>query len=264
LNVNILYFLVGFFFIGVALYLWIANWGNLDPGFFIGSGIICCLLGIAIATVSCLAGQGIKFQTFKRGFWTGRKIVGVYIFFLGVMFAALIVLLQTSLLAVEQFKEVYEQLIDPDNTEVPAYVNFEETIQEKFNNFFFGASSSCSASLYIWFWNWVDNNCPANMSQTLCQACFPYSVTMCVADESMLRYQHRQRCGVSLHTLQRGHHALLLVENQTVFDWHFGSGRVPGGAHLLEHHDLLLPPQGRFHTNGGEGRHRQLRAVSDK
>ncbi len=67
LNINILYFLFGFLFIGIACYLWFANWGSLDPGFFLGSGIILCLLGIAIAIVSCLAGQGIKFQTFKRG-----------------------------------------------------------------------------------------------------------------------------------------------------------------------------------------------------
>ena len=67
LNVNILYFLLGITFIGLALYLWFANWGNLDPGFFLGSGLICALFGIAVTMISCLAGQGIKHQTYKRG-----------------------------------------------------------------------------------------------------------------------------------------------------------------------------------------------------
>ncbi len=60
------------------------------------------------------------------------------------MLIGLIVLLQTSLLAVEEFKTTYETLSDPTVTETPPYVNFESTIAEKFNNFFFGASSSCS------------------------------------------------------------------------------------------------------------------------
>ncbi len=60
------------------------------------------------------------------------------------MLVGLIVLLQTSLLAVEEFKNTYEALIDPTTTETVPYVNFEATIAEKFNNFFFGASSSCS------------------------------------------------------------------------------------------------------------------------
>jgi hypothetical protein len=52
------------------------------------------------------------------------------------------------------------------------------TLSEKDVDLFF------AASLYLWFWNWVDNNCPKNMAQALCQGCFPYSVTMCVADEN--------------------------------------------------------------------------------
>lgn len=65
LNINIIYFLVGLTFVGLALYLWCANWGDLDPGFFLGSGLICALFGLAVAMTTCLAAQGIKNQTFK-------------------------------------------------------------------------------------------------------------------------------------------------------------------------------------------------------
>lgn len=66
LNVNILFFLFGLLFIALACYLWFANWGNLDPGFFLGSGLIAALFGIAITMISCLASQGVKYQTFKQ------------------------------------------------------------------------------------------------------------------------------------------------------------------------------------------------------
>lgn len=169
LNVNILFFLFGFTFIGLALYLWFANWGNLDPGFFLGSGLICALFGIAITLVSCLAGQGIKYQTYKHGniatdmiiitvsfsehvfllgFWTGRKIVGIYLCLLVGMLIAEIYLLSMSLSAVQDFEATYNSLTAPVPMS-PPYVRFEQTISEKFNEFFFGAASSCSGESNI-------------------------------------------------------------------------------------------------------------------
>ncbi len=36
----------------------------------------------------------------------------------------------------------------------------------------------------MWFWDWVGNNCPSGLNQLTCQACYPYSVTLCMADQS--------------------------------------------------------------------------------
>jgi len=157
--------------------------------------------------ISCLASQGIKYQTFKQpltdeqlnklpndvryntlkpvhGFWTGRKMVFIYMVLLVGILVALIYLLSFSLTVVQSFQQNYDILIaDPSAT--PPYASIETTIAGKFNTFFFGAASSCSASLYLWFWNWVDNNCPPDMSQTHCQGCYDYSITTCAADVSL-------------------------------------------------------------------------------
>lgn len=38
------------------------------------------------------------------------------------------------------------------------------------------------ATLYYWFWDWVSNNCPAEINQQSCQGCYDYSYTFCEAD----------------------------------------------------------------------------------
>jgi hypothetical protein len=211
LNINILFFLFGLLFVALACYLWFANWGNLDPGFFLGSGLIAALFGISVIMISCLASQGIKYQTFKQpltddqlnklpndvrynnlkpvhGFWTGRKIVFLYLMLLIGILVGLVWLLSYSLTAVQNFQSNYDILLaDPDAN--PPYANLEGQIAEKFNTFFFGAASSCSASLYLWFWNWVNNNCPSDMNQSHCQGCYDYSITTCTANENLC-YQY--------------------------------------------------------------------------
>ena len=39
------------------------------------------------------------------------------------------------------------------------------------------------ASLYAWFWSWINDYCPSQMSQQMCQGCFDYSVTLCPASQ---------------------------------------------------------------------------------
>jgi len=43
------------------------NLGKLETGFFVGSGVIIMLFGIAIILVSCLGCQGMDNQTAKFG-----------------------------------------------------------------------------------------------------------------------------------------------------------------------------------------------------
>jgi len=207
LNINILFFLFGLLFVGLACYLWFANWGNLDPGFFVGNGVVAFLFGMTIIMISCLASQGIKYQTFKQpltdeqlnklpnevryntlkpvhGFWTGRKMIFIYLCLLIGIIIGLVYLLSYSLTVVQSFSQTYDILV-ADPSANPPYVTIEGTISSKFNEFFFGASSSCSATLYLWFWNWVDNNCPTALNQKNCQGCYSYSITTCSANENL-------------------------------------------------------------------------------
>lgn len=148
INVYIILCFIGLFFFGFAFYLWFANWGDLEPGFFVGTGVIVALFGLVISFTSCLGCIGINNQAIKYGFWTGRKIMAIHT---AMMIAALvgeIYLLEVSLSATQQYQNVYDQLV-LDSSVQPAYVTFESLISDKFNNFFFGAASRCQSKIII-------------------------------------------------------------------------------------------------------------------
>jgi amino acid transporter len=67
INANILLSFIGLFFFGFAFYLWFANWGDLDPGFFVGTGVIFALFGLSVTIIACIGCQGINNQTGKYG-----------------------------------------------------------------------------------------------------------------------------------------------------------------------------------------------------
>lgn len=187
INVNIFFTVIGTFFFGFSLYLLFGDFGELDRGFFAGTGLICMFIGLNIIFASCIGCQGLNNQN-KRfgGFWTGRKIIFIYEVLLVFTLVAEIFILSISLEASGEFKDIYPILEDIQNgadLEVPAYSGLEHVISEKFNTFFFGATSKCDAALYSFFWSWVDDFCPSDMSQQLCEGCEEYSITLCPADE---------------------------------------------------------------------------------
>ena len=89
-------------------------------------------------------------------------------------------LLALLLQAVGQFDDIYPQLEDG---KTPDYGRLEGLLEEKFNLFYFGATSTCDTALYDAFWGWVDGNCPDNMHRNDCEKCESYDVTFCAADQ---------------------------------------------------------------------------------
>ncbi len=71
INVNIFISFLGFFLFGFAMYLWCADWGNLDPGFFVGSGVVIALFGISLLFTGCLGCMSVDHQS--RTFTTTSK-----------------------------------------------------------------------------------------------------------------------------------------------------------------------------------------------
>eukprot|EP01040_Poterioochromonas_malhamensis_P015278 gene15278-17080_t len=67
LNMNILMCFIGSFFVGLAFYLWFADFGSLSKSFFIGVGFISALFGLVLGLLSCIGCQGINNQTRKFG-----------------------------------------------------------------------------------------------------------------------------------------------------------------------------------------------------
>lgn len=183
IHTNIFYVFLGFFICGFAVYLLFADWGEgLVAGFFVGTGIIFFELGLILLGVAVIGCQGINNQILKYGFCSGRKVLAVYmlLIILGLVFLGVLVL--EGLTNVHKFTDVVD-VLETGPTSPPELVGIEPLLEDKFNSFFFGAANSCEADLYLWFWDWVNDNCPAQLSQLNCQACYSFSATICIADE---------------------------------------------------------------------------------
>ena len=66
-QVNVFYSLIGLCFLGFGLYLIFADWGTLNPGFFVGAGVITGLFGFIICIISWLGCLGIDHQDKRQG-----------------------------------------------------------------------------------------------------------------------------------------------------------------------------------------------------
>lgn len=180
-HVNFFFAIIGLSLIGIALYLIFADWKALAPGFFLGSGICTLLFGLILTTVSYIGNMGVNHQTKISGFWTGRKILTIYQVVLVASLAAEGYMLSISLNTIKEFKVAYASLTN--GVYIP-YAAMEEHVAEKFNMFFFGATTGCLDPKFAWFWSWINSNCPQDyISQLWCERCDDYSVTLCYADE---------------------------------------------------------------------------------
>lgn len=71
------------------------------------------------------------------------------------------------------------------------------------------------ASLYTWFWTWVNSNCPSTLSQSSCQGCNDYSLTFCEAYEGYCNennYSNNQYCPYTICRAGISHYFQLRIE----------------------------------------------------
>jgi len=67
MNVNVIFATIGLAFFAFSLYLFAGNFGDLDPEFFLGVGLILCFVGLSIMFGSCLGCQGAANQNQRLG-----------------------------------------------------------------------------------------------------------------------------------------------------------------------------------------------------
>eukprot|EP01033_Poteriospumella_lacustris_P011439 gene11439-8137_t len=100
------------------------------------------------------------------------------------LFAGEVVLLRTALNASNEYSAIVG-LMEPDEVSTLPYATYEGYLSKEFNRFFFGAVSDCQKTLYLWFFSWINENCPSSMDQLNCQGCHDYSLTFCEANENL-------------------------------------------------------------------------------
>jgi hypothetical protein len=185
LHINFCFSLLGIIVLGLGLYACIADWGTLDEAFFLGGGIIASLVGVLLVQLAFLGCFGVSYQHRKTGPWTGRRVLGAYEVALVCCLVGAIYMALYLFAAIATFNSTYNDLQanTADDDEVVVFETMEEVLARKFNDFFFGASyGTCGDLKYQWFWSLVNDECPDSISQSNCQKCAEYSITMCEAD----------------------------------------------------------------------------------
>lgn len=173
----------GLLLFGIGLWFIFADWGNVEPSFFLGMGISVTLGGIIIGVLAWLGQQGVAFQTKSVGtFWSGRKLLAFYDIMLFAILCAELFVIYISLSVLKELMSVYADIMVNPEDKWPALDGIELQIATKFNLFFFGAATKCQDPKYLLFWQFVDEKCPADISSTRCRGCGDDYITQCYAD----------------------------------------------------------------------------------
>jgi len=188
-QVNYIFTMFGLTLMGLAIYVLFANWGALDPNFFLGSGLVLLLFGLIITLIAYLGYKGVMYQRMPNEFtgWRGLRIILIYQFCLVCALIAEIYWLVQSLQSISNLRDTAVVVAKGTTSALTIpYTPLEAQLAYKFNTFFFGASSVCNTIKYEWFWSFVQARCKSitpNLSQLACQRCDDYSVTNCAGDQ---------------------------------------------------------------------------------
>ena len=146
-HVNFLFSILGLCFMGLAIYIMVANWGQLDPGFFQGVGAILFIAGFIMALAASMGNFGITHQRYKYGFWSGRRVLFIYQVVLIATLVAIIYLIFIGLIAINSFSNTATQL---SVGQTPPFTSTEKYFANKFNIFYFGAAyKTCTGKTYF-------------------------------------------------------------------------------------------------------------------
>lgn len=115
MHTNIFFSMIGVFLFGLSFYIIFADWGSLDPGFFLGIGINgCCISGI-LFLISSIGGLGVSNQSKIQGLWTGRRIISLYQLLLLLCIIAELYSMTMFYRSIADLRIAFATLPDPNN-----------------------------------------------------------------------------------------------------------------------------------------------------
>lgn len=183
MNVNFVFSTLSIFSIIIIIFALSSEWGTLDRGFFLGGGVVTLLFWLFIFLISVIGCIGVNRQTKREGCWTGRRIMALYQLTLLLTIIVCIWVVSRLLIYLKIFEDANDSLA-PGSEPVP-YDSLETSVADRFNQFFFSATTTCTDPKFIFFWSWVDDHCEGVITQESCMGCGDYSITMCTADEEL-------------------------------------------------------------------------------
>jgi hypothetical protein len=184
-NLNGLFQFISFLGICLSIYVFAADWGDLDPAFFNGIGAISFLFSFTVFCVVYIGDKGITYQLEKRDnvdWWKqGVPLIRIYLVLFVAFWILLLFMFSVSVGEIEDIRMI--EAVLSAGGDPPAYSYSEGKIAEKFNPFFFGARSSefCPDMKYYWMWLILNDICDYGMTMPACSVC--YGATICEADQ---------------------------------------------------------------------------------
>jgi hypothetical protein len=184
-NLNALFQFISFLTFCLSIYIFVADWGNLDPGFFNGVASIMLLWSIIVFSTVYIGDKGITYQLEQRHNvdkrLQGPPLLKVYLALFVIFYVLILVTFFSSLESVEKMRE--NEVVLSTSDVVPEYALIEEKLQEKFDDFFFAAreAEACPDMKYYWMWLIINDICTYHMTMPACSVC--YGATICEADQ---------------------------------------------------------------------------------
>ena len=151
-QVNFVFGMVGFSVFCTSFWIMFAQWGDIDASFFLGVGLLTLIFGLFLISLACLGCLSTSFQPKKIGVWTGRRVLSIYQILLMLCFVGEVYFITLSLSAYTYSRSVSStigrtSLVSGNLAKIgPVFNDFEKNLSEKFNGFFYGATSRCEAA----------------------------------------------------------------------------------------------------------------------
>lgn len=183
MNVNFLFSTIAVFSMGFVVFALASEWGDLDRGFFLGGGIAALLFWLLVFLISMIGCIGVNRQTKRAGCWTGRRIMALYQVTLLLTIIGDVWAVTRLVTYVQSFEDADDSLGLGTPSSLVEYDSLETSVADRFNQFFFSATTTCTDAKFIFFWSWVNDHCEGVVTQDSCMGCADYSITMCVADQ---------------------------------------------------------------------------------
>lgn len=117
-----------------------SDWGELDPDAYRAWCTYAILNGSVLFLTSIFGCCGIVYQTEREGFWTGRKILGLFQFILIIIFAFSLDFTVDMSDTIDSLEKAEKSLSSATPLE---YDKFEKRAASSFNSFYFSGMTEC-------------------------------------------------------------------------------------------------------------------------
>ena len=139
-------FLFGLILVLLGALVLASDWGELDPDAYQSWCIFAIMNGGVLFLTSIFGCCGIVYQTEREGFWTGRKILGLFQFILLIIFAFSLDFTVDMTDTVSSLQKAEDSI---SSSSPLTYDQFEKKAASSYNSFYFAGITNCGFLFFL-------------------------------------------------------------------------------------------------------------------